>query len=58
MIVSRFLRLCKFISNEKYRKISNYYFKNCGVIFHGIPKYINYDVDFDLTSPEIGRAHV
>lgn len=56
LIVSRFLRLCKFISNEKYRKISNYYFKNCGVIFHGIPKYINYDVDFDLTSP--GLIHV
>lgn len=45
------LRLWKFISNEKYRDISYNYFKKCGVIFNGKPKYINYDVDFDLTAP-------
>lgn len=45
------LRLWKFISNEKYRKVSYKYFKDCGVVFDGMPKYINYDVDFDLTEP-------
>lgn len=51
--LSKALRLSKFISNEKYRKISYYYFRECGVVFHGVPKYINYDVDFDLTSPHL-----
>lgn len=45
------LRLWKFISNEKYREISYRYFRDCGVVFDGKPKYINYDVDFDLTEP-------
>lgn len=45
------LRLWKFISNEKYRDISYRYFSDCGVVFDGKPKYINYDVDFDLTEP-------
>lgn len=56
LLISKSLRLCKFLSNEKYRRLSNYYFKECGVVFHGIPKYINYDVDFDLTCP--GLIHV
>ena len=29
LLLSKCLRLCKFISNEKYRKVSNYYFKSC-----------------------------
>ena len=56
LFISKILRLCKFLSNEKYREISTYYFRECGVVFHGIPKYINYDVDFDLTKP--GLIHV
>lgn len=56
LLLSKCLRLCKFISNEKYRKVSNYYFKSCGVVFHGTPKYINYDIDFDLTHP--GLIHI
>lgn len=43
------LRLWKFINNEKYRDVSYRYFRDCGVVFEGKPKYINYDVDFDLT---------
>lgn len=50
------LRMWKFISNEKYREVSYRYFRDCGVVFHGKPKYINYDVDFDLTKP--GMIHV
>lgn len=50
------LRMWKFISNEKYREISYRYFRDCGVVFHGKPKYINYDVDFDFTQP--GMIHV
>lgn len=45
------LRLWKFINNEKYRDVSYRYFRDCGVVFTGKPKYINYDVDFDLTEP-------
>ena len=45
------LRLWKFISNEHYRSVSYRYFRDCGVVFKGKPKYINYDVDFDLTEP-------
>lgn len=45
------LRFWKFINNEKYRDISYRYFRDCGVVFNGRPKYINYDVDFDLTEP-------
>ncbi len=45
------LRLWKFISNERYRNVSYRYFRDCGVVFTGKPKYINYDVDFDLTEP-------
>ncbi len=47
------LRLWKFISNEKYRDVSFRYFRDCGVVFQGKPKYINYDVDFDLTAPNL-----
>ena len=47
------LRVWKFLSNEKYRNVSYRYFKDCGVVFHGMPKYINYDVDFDLTEPNM-----
>lgn len=50
------LRLWKFLSNEKYRDVSYRYFRDCGIVFHGKPKYINYDVDFDLTAP--GMIHV
>lgn len=49
----KILRLCKFLNNEKYRDISYHYFKECGVVFQGKPKYINYDVDFDLTKPNM-----
>ena len=42
------LRLWRFLDAEKYREISWKYFADCGVIFYGKPKYINYDVDFDL----------
>lgn len=54
--VQKNLRLCKFVSNERYRDLSFWYFKQLGVIFDGKPKYINYDVDFDLTCP--GLIHV
>lgn len=47
------LRFWKFMSNEKYRDISFRYFRDCGVVFTGRPKYINYDVDFDLTEPNL-----
>ncbi len=50
------LRMWKFLDNEKYRDISYRYFKDCGVVFQGKPKYINYDVDFDLTEP--GKIYV
>lgn len=53
---SKTLRLWKFVSNERYREVSYRYFSDCGIIFHGKPKYINYDVDFDLTKP--GMIHV
>lgn len=53
LLVSKSLRFWKFISNEKYRDISYKYFSECGVIFDGKPKYINYDVDFDLTEPNM-----
>ena len=54
--VQKSLRLCKFSSNERYRNFSLWYFKQLGVVFDGKPKYINYDVDFDLTKP--GLIHV
>ena len=44
------LRLIRFISNKYYKKYSYKYFKKAGVIFDGIPKYINWDVNFDLTA--------
>ena len=47
------LRFWKFINNEKYRDISYRYFRDSGVVFEGRPKYINYDVDFDLTEPNM-----
>ena len=47
------LRMWKFLNNEKYREISYKYFRDCGVVFDGKPKYINYDVDFDLTKPNM-----
>lgn len=56
LFISKSLRLIKFLSNETYRKVSTYYFRELGVVFHGKPKYINYDVDFDLTAP--GLIHV
>lgn len=56
LLLSKSLRLIKFLSNETYRKVSTYYFRELGVVFHGKPKYINYDVDFDLTVP--GLIHV
>lgn len=43
------IRLVRFISNDRYKKISPKYFKKIGVVFTGQPKYINYDVNFDLT---------
>lgn len=56
LFMSKFLRLAKFLSNERYRVFSRYYFSECGIVFHGLPKYINYDVDFDLTKP--GLIHI
>lgn len=56
LIRGKTLRFWKFVNNEKYRDVSYRYFKDCGVIFEGKPKYINYDVDFDLTAP--GLIHV
>lgn len=50
------LRLWRFLDAEKYREISWKYFADCGVIFYGKPKYINYDVDFDLTKS--GLIHI
>ena len=50
---SKTLKFWKFMSNEKYRDISYRYFRDCGVDFIGKPKYINYDVDFDLTKPNL-----
>lgn len=50
------LRLVRFLSNRIYKKYSYYYFKNCGIDFQGVPKYINYDVDFDLLAPE--KIHI
>ena len=55
-LLSKCLRLIKFLSNETYRKVLTYYFRELSVVFHGKPKYINYDVDFDLTVP--GLIHV
>ena len=34
-------------------KMSNYYFKSCRVVFHGTPKYINYDIDFGFNSSRV-----
>lgn len=48
---SKTLRLWKFLSNERYRNVSYKYFRDLGVVFEGKPKYINYDVDFDITEP-------
>lgn len=56
LIRKKTLRLWKFVDNEKYRDVSYKYFRDSGVVFHGKPKYINYDVDFDLTEP--GLIHV
>ena len=50
------LRLIRFISNNLYKKYSYSYFKKCGIDFLGKPKYINYDVDFDLLAPE--KIHI
>ncbi len=47
------LRLCRFFGVERYRKVSYRYFRDCGVVFDGMPKYINYDVDFDLARPNM-----
>ena len=48
----KFLRLERFFGNSFYVKRSYKYFKDCGVVFpNGKPKYINYDVDFDLLGP-------
>lgn len=56
LLISKSLRVCKFLSTKKYRKWAKYYFSECGVVFHGTPKYINYDVNFDLTRS--GLIHV
>ncbi len=53
LIRGKTLRMWKFLNNEKYRNISYKYFRDCGVVFDGKPKYINYDVDFDLTKPNM-----
>ena len=50
------LRIIRFLSNDYYKKYSYKYFKKCGIDFQGIPKYINYDVDFDLISPD--KIHI
>lgn len=56
LIMSKCLKLIRFISNNVYKKYSYKYFKECGIDFQGIPKYINYDVDFDLLAPE--KIHI
>ena len=50
------LKMIRFISNDKYKKYSYKYFKKCGINFNGMPKYINYDVDFDLLAPD--KIHI
>lgn len=55
------LKVYRFLGNELYRKKANRYFKACGVVFNGTPKYINHDVDVDLLAPhliEIGDGTV
>lgn len=47
------IKVVRFISNDKYKKISLKYFEKLGVVFNGKPKYINYDVNFDLTKPNM-----
>lgn len=43
-----------FLGNEFYRSKSLRYFNKLGVVYpNGLPKFINYDVVFDLTSPNI-----
>lgn len=43
------LKPVRFISNNFYKKYSFLYFKWLGINFVGKPKYVNYDVNFDLT---------
>lgn len=50
------LRIIRFISNSLYKKYSYRYFRKCGIDFLGKPKYINYDVDFDLLAPN--KIHI
>ncbi len=51
------LRLTRFLGNKYYKKKYYKYFKLCGIDFpNGMPKYINYDVDFDLVAPE--KIHI
>lgn len=61
-IESKTLRISKFLGNEYYRSKSLRYFNKLGVVYpNGLPKFINYDVDFDLTTPNliyVGRGSV
>ncbi len=50
------LRFWKFVSAKRYRRAVYKYFRDCGVVFEGMPKHINYDVEFDLTHP--GLIHI
>lgn len=53
----KFLVAYRFIfSDAKYKKISYKIFKKAGIVFHGVPKYINYDVVFDYTKE--GLIHI
>lgn len=61
-IESKTLRMSRFLGNEYYRSKSLKYFNKLGVIYpNGLPKYINFDVNFDLTQPNcisIGKGTV
>lgn len=52
----KFLRLSRIYGKNRYNKKAYKYFKDCGIDFDGRPKYINYDVDFDLIAPE--KIHI
>ena len=45
-----------FCSDVKYKKKSYIIFKKAGIVFDGIPKYINFDVVFDYTKS--GLIHI
>lgn len=53
-IESKTLRISRLCGNEFYRNKSLKYFRKIGVVYPtGLPKYINYDVDFDITQPDL-----